>query len=300
MNAIVSMSVWMWVSVWVWVSRYLWAELLLCVNANMSNATIYNHDCWLCCFPGWKWMTWQMERSQAARQQRQAQREDFDRNCERPRSRPRPPRRPRLESDSVTVRLQSSSRTRGDSYLNNHFSDSQLDFQIGFILWPPTAFLSYLYSPHSPFPPPHSYSHFPFIFPLARFNCLFDLWPRETFKRPTRLDSTWLVSSRIWAPTAVLLTCPRHCHAARHEHDHGHRDRHELWVRRVEISRWRRLIENDACKWHFSALISKYLYDYWCSQGITFSVSAQAACLLVWYLGYRMSDSKAGCAGKVL
>lgn len=184
-----------------------------------------------------------MERSQAGTARR-----DFDRNCQRPRP-PRP--RPRLEPDSVTVRLQSSSRTRGDSYLNNHFSDSQLDFQIGFILWPPTAFLSYLFSPFSTLlSPPHSHSHFPFIFPLARFNCLFDLWPRETFKRPTRLDSTRLVSSRIWAPTAVLLTCPRHCHAARHEHDHGHRqrDRHELWVRRVEISCWRRLIENDACK----------------------------------------------------
>lgn len=93
----------------------------------------------------------------------------------------------------MTVRLQSSSRTRGDSYLNNHFSDSQLDFQIGFILWPPTAFLSYLFSPFSTLlSPPHSHSHFPFIFPLARFNCLFDLWPRETFKRPTRLDSSRL------------------------------------------------------------------------------------------------------------
>lgn len=126
-----------------------------------------------------------MERSQAGTARR-----DFDRNCQRP----RPPRaRPRLEPDSVTVRLQSSSRTRGDSYLNNHFSDSQLDFQIGFILWPPTAFLSYLFSPFSTLlSPPHSHSHFPFIFPLARFNCLFDLWPRETFKRPTRLDSSRL------------------------------------------------------------------------------------------------------------
>jgi len=35
----------------------------MCVNANMSNATIYNHDCWLCCFPAWKWMTWQMDPS---------------------------------------------------------------------------------------------------------------------------------------------------------------------------------------------------------------------------------------------
>lgn len=73
----------------------------------------------------------------------------------RPRSQPRPPRtsttRVRLSDSSVAVELE---KTRGDSYLNNHFSDSQLDFQIGFILWPPTAFLSYLFSPfslHSPF-----------------------------------------------------------------------------------------------------------------------------------------------------
>lgn len=129
---------------------------------------------------------------------RQAQREktSIATASEQPRSRRRPPRaRPRLEPDSATVRLQSSSRTRGDSYLNNHFSDSQLDFQIGFILWPPTAFLSYLFYPCSTLlSPPHSHSHFPFIFPLARFNCLFDLWPRETFKRPTRLDLTRLVS----------------------------------------------------------------------------------------------------------
>lgn len=124
---------------------------------------------------------------------RQAQREYFDRNCERPRSRPRPPRRPRLESDSVTVRLQSSSRTRGDSYLNNHFSDSQLDFQIGFILWPPTAFLSYLYSPHSPLP------NRILIFPL--FSLLHALIVCLTCGRErrlsARLDSIRLDSSRL-------------------------------------------------------------------------------------------------------
>lgn len=134
-----------------------------------------------------------MERCQAARQ---AQRGDFDRNCKRPRSRPRPPRRPRLESDSVTVRLQSSSRTRGDSYLNNHFSDSQLDFQIGFILWPPTAFLSYLYSPHSPFSPLLIRI---LIFPL--FSLLHALIVCLTCGRErrlsARLDSTRLDSSRL-------------------------------------------------------------------------------------------------------
>lgn len=203
MNAIVSMSVWMWmrvrvrVWVWVWVSRYLWAELLLCVNANMSNATIYNHDCWLCCFPGWKWMTWQMERSDAGTARRL-----------RPRSQPRPPRtsttRVRLSDSSVAVELE---KTRGDSYLNNHFSDSQLDFQIGFILWPPTAFLSYLFSPFS--------LHSPFLIRILiflLFSLLHALIVCLTCGRERRLsarpDSTRLVSSRIWAPhLPTSLSC---------------------------------------------------------------------------------------------
>lgn len=124
-----------------------------------------------------------MERSQAGTARR-----DFDRNCQRPRP-PRP--RPRLEPDSVTVRLQSSSRTRGDSYLNNHFSDSQLDFQIGFILWPPTAFLSYLFSPFS-VPPPLLIRIL--IFPL--FSLLHALIVCLTCGRERRLSAR-LASTRL-------------------------------------------------------------------------------------------------------